>query len=111
MSGAAGDARALVRFAALRRARRKARRAQVQLKLPFREEAEAAMLPALVESARTRLPARAGPFHKGTLTLNALSALAESSPALTGRLVERYRRLEELRRRLGGELSQRPKSR
>ena len=98
---------ALVRYAALRRRRRRERQQELPLASAegvsesFRQLADEAVLPALVDSARSRLPARAGPFHKGTLTLNALSALAASDPRSAARLVERYRRLVRLQRALG----------
>jgi len=97
---------ALVRYAALRRKRRRVRQQELPMahaegsEGAFRELADEAILPALVDSARSRLPACAGPFHKGTLTLNALSALAASDPRSAARLVERYRRLVGLQRAL-----------
>ena len=99
---------ALVRYAALRRKRRRLRQEELPLahaEAPaesFRALADQAVLPALVESARSRLPACAGPFHKSTLTLNALSALAASDPRTAAQLVERYRRLVGLQRALAG---------
>ena len=99
---------ALVRYAALRRQRRRLRQEELPLSHvdapgeSFRALADEAMLPALVEGARSRLPACAGPFHKSTLTLNALSALAASDPRTAARLVDRYRRLVGLQRSLVG---------
>ncbi len=92
----------LARYAALRRARRKARRRERFDVVRFRDRAREVMVPGLIEGARSRLPACAGPFHKGTLTLNALSGIAGADPAAAARLIERYRRLLALRRSLEG---------
>ena len=93
----------LARYAALRRARRKARRRREHFEaVSFQDCAREVMVPGLIEGARSRLPACAGPFHKGALTLAALSAIAEAQPAAAARLIERYRRLLALRRGLEG---------
>jgi hypothetical protein len=87
-------ARLLTRFAALRRAarRRRAREGSAPADDWGRSE-ELLITPAIIEAARSRLPGRVGPFHKGTLTLAALAAIAESEPAIARMLVHRFQRL------------------
>ena len=88
------DARALVRYAALRRAARRRRAQQRDARRGDWGRAEELLVtPALIAAARARLPGRVGPFHKGTLTLSALSAIASAEPEIASWLVRRVQRL------------------
>ncbi|GEM_PF-5745265 len=90
------EARTLLRYAALLRSRRKARRREAnELADPGRwsRANEELVLPALLAAARARLPRTAGPFHKSTLTLSALEQVSEADAGLALALLDRYRKL------------------
>ena len=87
-------ARLLTRYAALRRAARKRRaREGVGGVEDWGRSEELLVTPAIIEAARARLPGRVGPFHKGTLTLSALAAIAEAEPTIARMLVRRFQSL------------------